>query len=97
MKVASVAELKARLSEYLAAARRGEDVVVTDRGRPVARLTRVTSSTASHHPYWSELLRAGLMRPPAGKLPPGFQKMKRPQDPDGAVSEALRDEREEGW
>jgi prevent-host-death family protein len=33
-----VRELKAKLSEYLAAAAAGEDVVVTDRGRPVARL-----------------------------------------------------------
>lgn len=33
-----VRELKAKLSEYLAAAAAGEDIVVTDRGRPVARL-----------------------------------------------------------
>lgn len=34
-----VRELKAHLSQYLARVRRGETVVVTDRGRPVARLT----------------------------------------------------------
>jgi prevent-host-death family protein len=33
-----IRELKARLSSYVARARRGETVVVTDRGRPVARL-----------------------------------------------------------
>ena len=33
-----VRELKAKLSEYLAAAAAGEDVVVTDRGRPIVRL-----------------------------------------------------------
>jgi prevent-host-death family protein len=92
-----VAELKAHLSEYLAAARRGEDVIVTDRGGPVARITRITSTSASQHPHWAELLRAGLMRPPAGKLPAGFRKLKRPRDPDGAVGDALRAEREEGW
>jgi prevent-host-death family protein len=33
-----IRELKARLSSYVARARRGETVVVTDRGRPVARI-----------------------------------------------------------
>lgn len=33
-----VRELKARLSEYLARAARGEEVIVTDRNRPIARL-----------------------------------------------------------
>jgi prevent-host-death family protein len=36
-----IRELKARLSSYVARARRGESVVVTDRGRPVARLQPV--------------------------------------------------------
>ena len=33
-----VRELKAHLSDYLARARSGESVVVTDRGKPIARL-----------------------------------------------------------
>ena len=33
-----VRELKAKLSEYLALVSSGEEVTVTDRGRPVARL-----------------------------------------------------------
>jgi prevent-host-death family protein len=36
-----VRELKAKLSEYLGRVAAGEDVVVTDRGRPVARLVPV--------------------------------------------------------
>ena len=36
-----IRELKARLSSYVARVRRGETVVVTDRGRPVARLQAV--------------------------------------------------------
>jgi prevent-host-death family protein len=31
-------ELKAKLGRYMQAARAGEEIVVTDRGRPVARL-----------------------------------------------------------
>jgi prevent-host-death family protein len=33
-----VRELKARLSHYLELARKGEEILVTSRGRPVARL-----------------------------------------------------------
>lgn len=38
MKPVGVAELKARLSEYLRAVRKGRDVVVMDRDTPIARL-----------------------------------------------------------
>jgi prevent-host-death family protein len=38
MKQAMVSELKARLSDYLAAVRKGETIVVCDRKTPVARL-----------------------------------------------------------
>jgi prevent-host-death family protein len=37
-KTVGVAELKARLSEYLRAVRRGDDIVIHDRSEPVARL-----------------------------------------------------------
>jgi prevent-host-death family protein len=43
---ASVRDLKAQLSQYLERARAGEDVVITSRGRPVARLLAI-SETAS--------------------------------------------------
>ena len=39
-----IRELKLRLSAYLARVRDGETLVVTDRGRPVARLERVQPS-----------------------------------------------------
>lgn len=41
-----VRELKSRLSEYLSRAARGEDIVVTDRGRPVARLVPYSAGSA---------------------------------------------------
>ncbi len=41
MKQAHIAELKARLSEYLRAVRRGESVTVLDRETPVARIVPV--------------------------------------------------------
>ncbi|MBG7603325.1 MAG: type II toxin-antitoxin system prevent-host-death family antitoxin [Actinobacteria bacterium] len=41
-----VRELKSKLSEYLHRAAAGEDIVVSDRGRPVARLTAYSSNSA---------------------------------------------------
>lgn len=41
MNSVSIAELKARLSQYLSAVRRGEILTVTDRGVPVAEIVPV--------------------------------------------------------
>jgi prevent-host-death family protein len=43
MKV-GITKLRADLSRYVDAARRGEEVVITDRGKPVAKLVAVSGS-----------------------------------------------------
>ena len=53
---ASVRELKSKLSRYLKRAAAGEEVVVTSRGRPVARLVRV-APRAEEQPSEAELRR----------------------------------------
>jgi prevent-host-death family protein len=40
----AVSELRAHLSEYLDRARQGDEVVITDRGIPVARLLGLTAT-----------------------------------------------------
>lgn len=68
-KTVKVAELKAKLSAYLRAARRGEAVTVCDRETPVARLipydTAVgpTSSRPATRPWGSTKLPPPLARP----------------------------------
>jgi len=46
MKAVRIAELKARLSEYLRAVRRGETIAVLDRETPVAQIVPVRDRTA---------------------------------------------------
>lgn len=46
MKQVRIAELKARLSEYLRAVRRGETIAVLDRETPVAQIVPVRGRTA---------------------------------------------------
>jgi len=46
MKQVRIAELRARLSEYVRAVRRGETITVLDRETPVAQVVPVRESTA---------------------------------------------------
>lgn len=96
MTTAGIADLKARLSEYLARVKAGDEVLVTDRGTPIARivpLPRPDSAGAD----WEELERAGLIRRPDRRLDQRFWSLPRPADPEGRVLAALIAEREEGW
>ena len=92
----SIGTLKARLSEYLSRAKAGEAVVVTDRGRPVARLGPLEGDAAVEGRE-AELARAGLIRRPTGSLDPSSLAEDRPRDPEGRSLDAVLEERAEGW
>lgn len=96
MKQVSVAELKARLSEYLAAVKRGENLVVTEHGKPIARLAPLERAAALDA-RMAELVKAGLANAPTAKLPREFFTRVLPPDPDGSIVQAIIEEREEGW
>ena len=91
----SVGRLKARLSEYLRRAKVGTGVVVTDRGRPVARLVGLDGDGVLEGRI-AELVSSGLARSPTRLLDPGFLEWSRPADPDGRSLEAVLEERAEG-
>ena len=55
-----IRDLKNNLSKYIDRVRSGEEVVVTDRGRPVARLSSLDSSTDR----LAALVAAGVVRAP---------------------------------
>lgn len=95
MRSASVSQLKARLSEFLGAVKKGHDVLITDRGRPVGRIVPFSSRRKGVPNHLADLERAGLARIGSGRLPVGFWDRPRPRDDDGAVLRALIDEREE--
>jgi prevent-host-death family protein len=96
MKTAAIAELKAQLSRYLRHVRAGEEVLVTERGTPVARLVPIDPRDVKQDEL-AELERQGLIRRGSGKLPADFWKMPRPRDPRGLVRRAVTEERESGW
>ncbi|KRT77064.1 MAG: hypothetical protein XU14_C0022G0038 [Armatimonadetes bacterium CSP1-3] len=91
---ASIASLKAKLSEYLDAVRAGEEVIVTERGRPIARIGPI-EAPASYESHLAALLRAGLARLPRRKLSARFWDERGPADPEGRGLAALIEERAE--
>lgn len=95
MRSVSITELKARLSEYLRYVSTGEEVVVTERGRPVAVLGPTLGEVDD--PRLAELVDRGLVRPGRGRVPDGFWDLERPRDAEGCVRSAVVEERAEGW
>ncbi len=92
MKSVSVSDLKARLSEHLRHVARGEEVVVTDRGAPIARLIGIDADGV-----WGleRLAAEGGVRLPVTALPEGFWAQRRTADPTGSLRAAILDERED--
>jgi prevent-host-death family protein len=99
MRRAEIAELPRSLAEVLEAVRSGEEVLLYDKGRPIARITPVPSGGPSEEDI-EALVRQGGIRPPQVPMDAAF--LERflegpwPEDPEGAVLAALLAEREEG-
>ncbi len=95
MKTAAVSELKARLSEYLNRVKSGEEVLITDRGNPVARLLPISRGRAVRETM-ATMEKRGLIKLGSGKLPKDFWTMPKAEDSEGLVLRALFEEREGG-
>lgn len=97
MKAAKVSEVKAGLSKYLARVKRGEEVVITDRGRPIAKLVPIPPDADPEMARMRDLERRGIVTiHGTGRIPPEFWEMPMVDDPEGLLLKALLEEREEG-
>ena len=92
---ASISKLKASLSHYLCIVRTGEEVLVTDRGKAVAKLVPVSQEDPVWPHHLRELEKAGLIRLGSGEIPASFWSDARSPDPEGRALQALLDERAE--
>ena len=93
MKTATVSTLKASLSKFLELVRHGEEVIITDHGKPVGRLSPIFGGEHLDRRL-ERLVKEGLVSPPRARRssvlkPPSGTK------PTGAVAALLR-ERAEG-
>jgi prevent-host-death family protein len=81
-----IRDLKNSLSRYIDRVRQGEEIIVTDRGRPVARLSSLDQSADR----LAELVASGAVRPPR------LGSRRRPArriTPKGSVSELVAEQR----
>ena len=94
MKTIGIAELKAHLSRCLDRVKHGQEMVVTDRGQPIAKIVPIRPSEGAQSRR-ERLVKAGLLHPGSGRLPARL--LKPPTGPPGGygVLEALLAEREE--
>lgn len=92
---AAVADFRANLGAHLRSVRAGGEVLILDRGRPVARLVPVSGAET-----WAgrleELVRAGQVRLPEEPLAPDFWDRPRLEDAAGRLVQAILEERAEG-
>ena len=83
-----IRELKAHLSHYVRLARRGERVIVTDRGEEVAELRAVTPA----HPGLKGLIDSGMVKWSGGKPGPFAEPVKIRGGPISDTVRELRDD-----
>ena len=95
MKTAAVSKLKAYLSDYLNQVKAGTEVLITDRGKPVARLVPILRTKPARESV-TRMEKQGLIKLGSGRLPRDFWTMPRAEDPQGLVLKALIEEREGG-
>jgi prevent-host-death family protein len=95
MKTAGVSKLKAYLSDYLNQVKAGTEVLITDRGKPVARLVPILRTKPAGESL-TRMEKQGLIKLGSGRLPKDFWTMPKAEDPQGLVLKALLEEREGG-
>ena len=96
MQTTTVSQLKMSLSAYLRQVKAGEEVVITEHGRPIARLLPLEGPAAVPD-HLRDLEAQGLLKRGTKPLPANFWDLPRPADPEGAVRAAVAREREDGW
>jgi prevent-host-death family protein len=98
MKTVTVSEAKARLSELLRRVARGDAVVITSRGKTVARIVPVLAADAGSDEEWlAQMEREGAII--RAKKPPSLDFLKLPKvklTEERSLLRALLEEREEG-
>jgi prevent-host-death family protein len=93
MRTLKISDLKARLSAHIRLVRDGEQVLVCDRNRPVARIVPVRLEDRSEREQ--RLVARGVLTPPLKKRPRSASWPKPPGNVSDKVMEQIwREERE---
>jgi len=85
MRSVNISTLKARLSAHIQMVRNGEEILVRDRNKPVARI--IPCSTGEQHHHEDKLIARGLLTPPIKKRNSGISW---PKPPGNVTVETMR-------
>lgn len=95
--IVSVAQLKFSFIRYLARVKEGEELIVTERGKPIARIVPIRHTSVSGGVSdLQELEKSGLIRRAKKRLSRSFWTAVRLKDPKGLVLATHLKERREG-
>jgi prevent-host-death family protein len=94
MKSVNVAELKNRLSAYLREVKAGEEILVRERSKPIARIVPLTHSSREDHEL-AALAATGKLKLGDGELDDSFWDLPAPRIAPQALRRALELERDE--
>lgn len=94
MQSVSVSQLKSKLSRYLREVRRGGEVQILDRGRPIARLVGI-SDEGPGDDHRERLIASGVLRPATSNVHDVLELP--PLELDADLGAAIRDDREDRW
>lgn len=89
MRSANIAELRDRLTQYLKEVRAGEEIIVRDRQRPIAKIVPLTVDDVDD----AQLVAAGLMRKAVRPLPRSFWRPRRAAVTAGVAAAAVSRDR----
>ena len=92
MRSANIADLRNHLTQYLHEVRAGEEIVVRDRQRPIAKIVPFSVDEDDDD---SALVAAGSMRKGTGKLPASFWRTRGPRVPLHVAVAAVSADRDE--
>jgi prevent-host-death family protein len=93
MKIVNISDLKAQLSAHIRLAKGGEEVLVCDRNKPVARI--VPCRLTGHSEQERRLVARGALALPSKKRPASVSWPMPPGDVSDEVMEQLRQEERE--
>ena len=96
MQKASVSELKTHVSEYMGRVRSGEELLLTDRGRPFAKIVPLRRDEQPADDRMVQLERTGLVRLGKGSMPAELLTPRIQVQPGVSALAALLAERSEG-
>ena len=96
MKTTGIKELRSSLTATLERVKAGEEILVTERGEPVARIVPIESPEQK----LARMIRSGVIRPPLRPMNPATVEelfnMPRLEDPEGLLIRFLLEERGSG-